>query len=96
MLYLQVDGVRTELNCKTPKWFLEICLMGVRVGASICLVMRRVRSEVFCVRSRQTHGEERITREELGWFSFYSQALGTTQGEGTGGNLMREECVTIL
>ena len=96
MLYLQVDGIRTELNCKTPKWFLEICLMGVGVGASICLVMRRVRSEVFCVRSRQTHRDERIITEELGRFSFYSQALGTAQGGDTGGNLMREERVTIL
>ena len=32
MLYLQVDGVRTELNCKTPSWFLETYLMGVGGG----------------------------------------------------------------
>ena len=49
---------------------------------STCLVTRHVRSEVFCVRSRQTHRDERITREELGRFSFYSQALGAAEGEG--------------
>ena len=39
MLYLQIDGVRIELNCKTPSWFLETCLMRVAGRWSTCCVV---------------------------------------------------------
>lgn len=49
--------------------------MGVRVGASICLVMRRVRSEVFCVRVDRLMGKKESQKGRTGIVSFTPKHL---------------------
>lgn len=59
--------------------------------------MRRVRSEVFRVGVDRLMGKKESQGKNWDGFHFTPQALGTTQGEGTGRKSeMKEECVTIL
>ena len=96
MLYLQVDGIRTELNYKTPTWFLESCLMQAWGGWGPYVWWQEV-SEV----KSSVWGADRLTGKKesqgkiWGGFHFTPKHLGQHRERARGKSAERGESVTI-
>lgn len=94
MLYLQVDGIRTELNYKTPTWFLESCLMRAWGGGVHMFGDKKCQKwSLLCEEQTDSQGR-RNHKGRSGVVFILLPSTWDSTGRGHGGNLLREEKVS--
>ena len=101
MLYLQIDGVRIELNCKTPSWFLETCLMRVPGRWSTCCVVTTQVQKWSLLCEEQTDSQGRRNHKGRAGvvFILLPSTWGSTwRGRGRGGGICweRRKCCNSI